>query len=99
MRGFESIRVGTIRTAIIVGAALPVLLLLAARASSAEAEGASGRGAVFGAEVKVLERGGLPPAQAARGIEVQTAIDEARLASRLEAAMGDAFAGVWYQAD
>ncbi|MBS1860936.1 MAG: hypothetical protein JSS68_04400 [Actinobacteria bacterium] len=47
------------------------------------------------AQVAALERTGLDPTQATRGIETQEAIDEAALVSKLEAALGGAFAGVW----
>jgi hypothetical protein len=44
-----------------------------------------------------MERSGLGPARAQREIEVQTAVDEARLVGRLEAALGPEFAGLWLE--
>lgn len=52
---------------------------------------------LFEAQVAALERSGLDTARAVHGIEVQTAIDEARLIAKLESELAGGFGGVWLE--
>jgi hypothetical protein len=47
--------------------------------------------------IAVLTGEGIPPARAAEAIELQRAVAKTQLVGRLEAALGEEFAGVWFE--
>jgi hypothetical protein len=81
--------------AIVVAVAIGIMSSLAVGVTAAMA--APAPDPLFQLQVAALEREGMSPAQAQRGIEFQRAVDEADLTERLEARLGDAFGGLWFQ--
>jgi hypothetical protein len=52
---------------------------------------------LLGKELAVLTNQGIPPARAWQAIDVQGKVAQADLPTRLQAATGSAFAGVWFE--
>jgi hypothetical protein len=98
MRGSLSKKIGAFPYwGIIVAGSAAALLFLGAASTKSAGGTPRESSALLTAEVKALERSGLTAPQAKRGIETQVAVDEAALVSKLEAALGDGFSGVWLE--
>lgn len=84
----------------VLGASFMVLLVLGtpglARAQSTSTTQASVSPA-FAGETAVLTRKGISPARASQAISLQAHVAETHLASTIEAALGAAFAGAWFE--
>lgn len=76
----------------VVATAIGALLASASYADAPGSEGSS-----FDKEIAVLTKRGISPARARRALDVQGKVAQANLVSEVEAAMGDAYAGAWFE--
>jgi hypothetical protein len=66
-------------------------------ATSGEAPASESKSPLLDRETEVLTRQGISTARAEQAINVQSEIARTELVSKLEAALGSTFAGVWFE--
>jgi Trypsin len=69
----------------------------AALASASYADELGSEGSPFDKEIAVLTKRGISPARASQALDVQGKVARANLVSEVEAAMGSAYAGAWFE--